>query len=246
MLLKRKPSFSVVVLLCLCISISFTVHYAAGFQCSVNVPPTSLTSLFAKAKGGSKKRKQNKASPKGFGAPPPTLDDVLAEFKTRVPDDADRLTCPCGAGAAYADCCRPLHRGDRACLTMTDVLRSRYTAFSWRIIEHVMNTTHPTCRDHRPDRVAWAKDLHKNGMFDSFEFVKLEIGKEESGPNENEGFVDFKVTLKAKEGGSGAGQETVISEKSRFLRDPKDGSWSYASGDVRSQVAGLEETTLNV
>lgn len=212
------------------------------------------TSLAAKGKGGGKKKKPKRASAqtiKGFGAPPPKLEDVLAAFRTRVPEgDADAVPCPCGTGKDYGECCGPLHRGERTCATMTDVLRSRYTAFSWRLVDHVMATTHPSCRDYREDRVAWAKDLDKGGMFDSFEFVGLEAGAEEPSEdgNENVGFVEFKVTLRAKEDGNGsvAGRETVISERSRFLRDPTDGSWSYASGDVRSDVAGLEDTTLNV
>ena len=84
---------------------------------------------------------------------------------------------------------------------------------------------------------------------DSFEFVRLSAGPEEINKDDgNEGFVEFEVTLRAKEDEDNpvAGQETLISERSRFLRNPKDGSWSYASGDVRSNVAGLEDTTLNV
>jgi len=111
-----------------------------------------------------------------------------------------------------------------------------------------MDTTHESCRDYRDDRVAWARDLDRGGMFDSFEFVRLSAGPEEINEDDgNEGFVEFEVTLRAKEDEDNpvAGQETLISERSRFLRNPKDGSWSYASGDVRSNVAGLEDTTLN-
>lgn len=81
--------------------------------------------------------------------------------------------------------------------------------------------------------------------------VKLDAGEEEPS-NENEGFIEFKVTLRAREntatlagGANLPGQETVITERSRFVRDSNTGSWSYASGDVRSDVAGLEDTTLN-
>ena len=41
------------------------------------------------------------------------------------------------------------------------------------------------------------------------------------------------------------GDETVVAERSRFLRDPKSGIWKYAGGDVRSTIKGLEDTTLN-
>ena len=206
----------------------------------------------AKKKG--KRKSSSSSTNKGFGAPPPTLDDVLAKFRTRLPDNPDTVPCPCGTGKTYGECCGPLHRGQESCTTMTDVLRSRYSAFSFRNIKYVMDTTHKTCRDYREDRIAWAKDLNKAGMFDSFEFTKLEAGPEEaSSDDENEGFMEFKVTLTAKKDdfvtdatAALAGQETVIRERSRFLRDAEDGTWLYASGDVRSEVVGLEDTTLNI
>ena len=235
----------------LCILASTSVDCVFGLTTNISQAQwqTSRFRTSLDAKKQKKKSKRSAQTTKGFGAPPPKLGDLLAGFKTRVPDDADNQPCPCQSGKVYGACCGPLHKGDQSCLTMTDVLRSRYTAFSWRIIEYAMKTTHPICRDWREDRVAWAKDLNKGGMFDSFEFVKLQVGEEEmSKDNENEGYVEFKVTLRAKEDNevdAVAGQETVISERSKFLRDPSDGSWSYASGDVRSDVAGLEDTTLN-
>eukprot|EP00547_Thalassionema_nitzschioides_P005477 CAMPEP_0194205692 /NCGR_PEP_ID=MMETSP0156-20130528/4913_1 /TAXON_ID=33649 /ORGANISM="Thalassionema nitzschioides, Strain L26-B" /LENGTH=227 /DNA_ID=CAMNT_0038932043 /DNA_START=158 /DNA_END=841 /DNA_ORIENTATION=- len=225
--------------------ITTTIEFAYGFAAA------------AKNNKNNKNRKKTggaASTRKGFAAPPPTLEDLLSSFRTRLPQgDANNTPCPCGSSEVYGDCCGPLHRGERRCTTMTDVLRSRYSAFSFRNIQYIMDTTHPTCRDHRNDRIAWAKDLNKAGMFDSFEFAKLEIidGPEEKNDieNENEGYVTFKVTLVAREDsverGILAGQETVITERSKFLRDAKDNSWSYASGDVRSDVAGLEETTLN-
>jgi SEC-C motif-containing protein len=211
------------------------------------VLPTTVSSFAAKKKkgGGKKPARTNK----GFGAPPPTLDDVLGKFRVRMPEDADNQNCPCNTnpGSLYKDCCGPLHRREQLCTTMSDVLKSRYSAFSWRIVGHVIRTTHETCRDYREDRVAWANDLHKGGMFDSFEFVNLEAGPEEEGSHENEGFINFKVTLRAKEDTvtTLAGQETVVSERSKFLRNPEDGSWTYASGEVRSDVKGLEDVPLN-
>jgi SEC-C motif-containing protein len=204
-----------------------------------------------KKNGGSNNKGKNANTNKGFGAAPPTLESVVSKFRTRMPDHADAQVCPCGSKVVYGECCGPLHAGTRKCLTMTDVLKSRYSAFSWRNVKHVMDTTHVTCRDWRGDRIAWAKDLNKGGMFDSFDFVDLQAGPEEPGQDENEGFVTFQVTLRAKEdwtsasGGELAGKETVVAERSRFLRNPEDLTWSYASGDVRSTVDGLEDTQLN-
>ncbi|CAJ1951578.1 unnamed protein product [Cylindrotheca closterium] len=178
----------------------------------------------AKKKGGGKKRA---STPKGFGAPPPTLEEVLGKFRSRVPQDAESRPCPCGTGKSYRECCGPFHGGS-PCLTMTDVLRSRYSAFAWRNIKHVIATTHPVCRDYREDKIEWAEDLNKSGMFDSFDFVKLEAGPEEpSADEENEGYMTFKVIIRAKEntGSDLTGKETIVKEQSRFLYNSDDGSW---------------------
>ena len=235
------------------LAVFLVLGLASGFSSIANVRHNRAvyarpaTALSAKTKGGSKKKKASaRTTNKGFGAPPPTLEDVLAKMKSRTPDNANEVDCPCGSGKSHGDCCGPYLAGEKECLTPADVLRSRYSAFTWRNIKYIMDTTHETCRDYREDRVAWAKDLNKGGMFDSFTFVKLEVVKEEDGADENESFIEFKVTLRANEdrGGKVAGQETIISERSRFLRPSSDAAWTYASGDVTSNVAG-EDFALN-
>jgi SEC-C motif-containing protein len=199
---------------------------------------------FAAKKGGGKK---NVASTnKGFAPPPLNYEQVLSQFRTRVPEDADSQQCPCGTGKMYKECCAPFHRGE-PCKTMTDVLRSRYTAFTWRLIGHVIETTDKTSRDYTEDKISWAKNMNrKGGMFDSYDFVLFEPGKEEPGEDQNSGYIEFKIIVRAKAdvGSTLEGREMAIVEKSKFLRD-SDGKWAYASGDVRSDVPGLEDTTLN-
>jgi uncharacterized protein YchJ len=70
-------------------------------------------------------------------------------------------------------------------------------------------------------------------MFDSYDFVRLETLGDGEILGEHEGFLEFKATLRAKEdkGSMLAGQEVVIREKSRFLRDEETGKWLYASGE---------------
>jgi SEC-C motif-containing protein len=117
--------------------------------------------------------------------------------------------------------------------------------YQWRLPLYVIETTHPTCRDFRKNKVVWVKDLNRGGMFDSFDFIGLEAGEEII--NNDEGFIDFKVKLRSNEN-SGEyikGQEIVICENSRFLRSGDPPGWLYASGEVKSEVAGLEDTILN-
>ena len=104
--------------------------------------------------------------------PPPALEDVVFNFATRLPVDAEIFYCPCGSSQSFQRCCGPLllDKENRKCETMTYVLRSRYTAFSYRYIPHIIETTHPSCRDYRTNRVVWAQDLNQSGMFDSFSY----------------------------------------------------------------------------
>ena len=66
----------------------------------------------------------------GFGAAPkapPTLREVARTFKSRLPKDAS-VPCACGSDAAYAECCRPYHKGDAAAETPERLLRTRCAA----------------------------------------------------------------------------------------------------------------------
>lgn len=55
--------------------------------------------------------------------------------------------CPCGAGARYADCCEPLHRGAREAPDATALMRSRFAAFAKAEVEYLWRTLHPDHED---------------------------------------------------------------------------------------------------
>jgi len=199
------------------------------------------------AKKNNKGGRKAAASNRGFGAgPAEVFEEVCSKFKTRLPSDTSSVLCPCGTGEMYETCCAPYHRGTVLPDSPTKVLRTRYTAFTYRIVPYILDTTHETCRDYRENRITWAKDMNKNGMFDSFQFVALEPGPEIFGKDDKEVFIDFKVRMQAVKdfGDCVTGQEMVIGEKSRFICDDS-GKWTYASGDVSSLIEGLEDMILN-
>jgi SEC-C motif domain protein len=210
-------------------------------------------SFAAIKKQGRTKNANNKTPPphRGFSkAPPtPTLEETVATFKTRKPPPPyDALPCPCGQypDRTYGECCGPYHDGEAQPRTPLDVLRTRYSAFCLRNVEYVIRTTHPTCRDFKENKVAWAKELDRNGMFDSYEFVGLTVLGDQELTSEDEGFVEFEVKLRAnKAAGAIADQTSVVKERSRFLRDPETKIWSYASGDVSTTVHGVDNVVLN-
>lgn len=211
-----------------------------------------LDAFAAKKKGNKKARAAS--TNRGFGQAPPTLDEVLASFKTCKPDNAEELPCPCQIhpGKSYGECCAPYHTGLASPMTPLEVLQTRYSAFHHRNIGYVLQSTHPSCRDYMDDKIAWAKGLNKHGMFDSFEFAGLKVLGDEESVNANEAYVEFEVTLKAKERiGSLTAAEledktTTVRERSQFRRDETTGIWSYSGGDVSSTAEGVDDIVLNV
>ena len=224
-----------------------TILHASLLICSLFWSRVCIVVAFA-AKKKVVKTSATASSNRGFGRPPPSLEEILTGFKTRIPELANDQPCPCGVtGEAYGACCAPYLAGERFPMTPSRVLQSRYTAFCWRDVGHIIRTTHPSCRDYQADKVAWAKKLDKNGMFDSFEFSGLTLLGNEEHVNDSEAFVEFEVRLRANQrtGTTLEGQTTTVRERSKFLKDQETGVWTYASGDVRSTVEGVEEVMLN-
>jgi SEC-C motif-containing protein len=60
------------------------------------------------------------------------------------------MKCPCGEGE-YAECCRPLHNGEREAATARALMRSRYSAYALSLDDYVFRTWHPKTR---PDEVS--------------------------------------------------------------------------------------------
>lgn len=204
------------------------IFYSLGALLLSQTAIICVTGFAARKSGGAKK----KGSPtRGFGAPPPTWQQVAAAYKTRRPPQDS--PCPCGfSGDLYSNCCEPFHRGEKVATGPADVLRSRYSAFYYRVIPYIVETTHPTCGDWREDKVEWVKDLNKYGMFDNHEFVGLEItSAEEINESETEGYLSFQVKMKGKEGSDFQGQERLVKERSQFLKN-EEGRWTYASGEI--------------
>lgn len=120
--------------------------------------------------------------------------------------------CPCGTGLPYAECCGPLHTGERAAGTAEQLMRSRFSAFAVGDAAYLRGTWHPSTRpvvDLDPD-VRW---------------MHLEILAATGGPFDAAGTVEFRAHYRA------AGGRGSLHELSRFVRE--DGRWLYVDGDVR-------------
>ena len=119
------------------------------------------------------------------------------------------MTCPCGSGESYEDCCGPIVRNERPADTAEELMRSRYTAYVLGDVDHLFRTWHPA---ERPDDLSGLPQVDWRGL----EILEVVDG----GPADDTGVVEFRALH--------AGGE--LRERSRFVR--RAGRWVYLDGDV--------------
>lgn len=138
----------------------------------------------------------------------------MADSPAPLPDDA---RCPCGSGDVLGACCGPVLRGERRAPTAVALMRSRYTAFAVRDLEHLLRSWYPTTAPSREDLAA--------SLAEEVRWLRLEIhASSAGGPFDDAGTVEFTAISK------GPGGRTVQHELSRFVRE--DGTWLYLDGQV--------------
>lgn len=131
------------------------------------------------------------------------------------PSDDDR--CPCGSGDTFGSCCGPLLRGERKAGTAEALMRSRYTAFATRDLEHALRSWHP---DTRPERATLAQS-----MGEEMRWLRLDVRSVSGGgPFDDEGTVEFVAITRTPQG------RRELHEISHFVRDA--GVWLYVRGDL--------------
>lgn len=121
--------------------------------------------------------------------------------------------CPCLSGLPYAECCGPLHRGERTAPTAEALMRSRYSAFAVGDAAYLRATWH---RSTRPADV----DLDPDVRWRRLDVLATSAG----GPFDTTGTVEFRATYRDADGPG------ALHEVSRFVRE--DGAWSYLDGSV--------------
>ncbi len=137
------------------------------------------------------------------------MQDVGRAHTGRVPATPTR--CPCLSGLPYAECCGPLHRGERTAPTAEALMRSRYSAFAVGDAAYLLATWHPSTRPR-------ALDLDP-----AQRWVRLDVvGTQGGGPFDTAGTVEFRAHYRHPDGNGWQ------HEVSRFVRE--DGAWSYVDG----------------
>ncbi len=134
--------------------------------------------------------------------------------------------CPCGSERDFDECCRPIIEGTPA-LTAEALMRSRYTAFVKRALDHVERTHAPEVRDdfNRAEAERLAEEC---------EWRSLEISSAtETGDTAEVGFV---MRFRREQ------QEVTKAALARFRRE--NGQWLYVSSNLDSHHTQLRVTKV--
>lgn len=65
--------------------------------------------------------------------------------------------CACGSGKQYGKCCRRFHTAQLNPSQAEDLLRSRYSAYAYRLPSYIMKTTHSSTIE--LDRRLWRREI---------------------------------------------------------------------------------------
>ncbi|WP_087483604.1 YchJ family protein [Brachybacterium massiliense] len=138
-------------------------------------------------------------------------------MSTPATDLPDSSRCPCGSGDIFGACCAPVLRRERRAATAQALMRSRYTAFAVRDLEHLLDSWHPSTRPGREEL--------EDSLTSDVRWLRLQVlATEQGGPFDDAGTVEFVASSKSAQG------RQEQHEISRFVRE--DGAWYYVDGDV--------------
>lgn len=125
--------------------------------------------------------------------------------------------CPCHSGQTYADCCQPIHKGQKR-PSPSQLMRARYAAYALSNIPFILST-----EKSNPPRSAREKAAQRRSLkqfCQTTQFLGLEIVAEAT-PDDKQATVTFRATLLQN------GQDASFTERSLF--ELRNGRWVYVS-----------------
>ncbi len=132
------------------------------------------------------------------------------------------MKCPCGSDLDLEDCCSPYIDKGAVAPTVEKLMRARYTAYTQKNIDYIMNTQEvpPEEWDETYQATSgWAKKAQWLGL----EILKVREGGEE----DSKGTVEFKARYMMER------ERHLLHELSHF--EKRDGHWILTEG---RQISG--------
>jgi uncharacterized protein YchJ len=138
------------------------------------------------------------------------------------------MRCPCSSGKDYEDCCKPFHEGNQP-ENALQLMRSRYSAYALKLIDYIIETTHPECVYYHKDKEKWKKEVEE--FCDSANFKKLAILDDFE--EDKIAFVTFVVHL------DHLNEDATFTERSYFVKE--NDKWLYRDGIIKKGVRTQKE-----
>lgn len=140
----------------------------------------------------------------------------MSEASESVPGQRETSLCPCKSQLNYGVCCRPYHLGKAKPQTAEQLMRSRYSAYFFRLVEYLVETTHPDTRE-----PGLRRELESTIRRANWSFLTI-VGASKGGPSDKTGKVEFLAEYFLE------GERHELRELSRFKR--YKGAWKYLDG----------------
>ncbi len=138
---------------------------------------------------------------------------MKATNKKRIPTVRESSLCPCKSQLNYGICCRPFHTGKDKPKTAEQLMRSRYSAYFFRMVDYLVETTHPDTRG-----PGLKGELEKTIRQANWSFLTI-LGTSRGGAEDKTGKVEFVAEYFVN------GEPFELHERSRFKRHK--GLWKY-------------------
>ena len=144
------------------------------------------------------------------------MSEPSAALPEKPPGERSLSLCPCKSRETYGTCCEPFHLGRAKPETAEQLMRSRYSAYFFRLVDYLVRTTHP---DSRPPDL---KSRIEESIYQTnWRFLTI-LGSSKGGKDDKTGKVEFVAEY--FEGN----QPLELHERSRFKRFK--GDWKYLDG----------------
>ena len=144
------------------------------------------------------------------------LGSGMSDSLVKIPREREVSPCPCTREKSYDTCCMPFHYGRARPETAEQLMRSRYTAYFFRLVDYLVATTHPDKREKN-----LARELDKTIWHPSWRKLKI-LSQSKGGKDDKTGKVEFVASYSLD------GENLELHEKSRFRR--YKGKWMYLDG----------------
>lgn len=127
------------------------------------------------------------------------------------------LLCPCGSQRPLQDCCELAISGKQPASTAEALMRSRYTAYTLKQVDYLVQTTYPN-----PQKPANRSAIQS--WIEGAQWHCLKVLRSQEGATGQEGQVEFVVFYAEQ------GQKKQHRELSTFKKE--GGRWYYTHGDL--------------